>query len=86
MAWNGLKTLSHPEVIHYFFQLETNSLSTAWKVSKYGVISGPYFPVFGLNTGKYGPEITPCLDTFHKVQFTDIHNAEKSVRRSLLFA
>ena len=23
---------------------------TAWKVSKYGVISGPYFPVFGLNT------------------------------------
>ena len=24
--------------------------STAWKVSKYGVFSGPYFPVFGLNT------------------------------------
>ena len=23
---------------------------TAWKVSKYGVISGPYFPVIGLNT------------------------------------
>ena len=32
----------------------------AWKVSKYGIVSGPYFPVFGLNTGKYGPEITPC--------------------------
>ena len=30
---------------------------TAWKASKYGVISGP-------NTGKYGPEITPYLDTF----------------------
>ena len=37
---------------------------TAWKVSKYGVFSGPYFPAFGLNTeyifspnaGKYGPE------------------------------
>ena len=28
------------------------------KLSKYGVISGLYFPVFGLNTGKYGPEIT----------------------------
>ena len=35
---------------------------------KYGVFSGPYFPVFGLNkeiyglnlrTGKYGPEKTP---------------------------
>ena len=43
-------------------------IDTAWKVSKYGVISGPYFPVFGLNTGKYGPEITPCLDTFHAVR------------------
>ena len=34
---------------------------------KYGVISGPYFPVFGLNTGKYGPKATPYLDTFHAV-------------------
>ena len=33
---------------------------TAWKVSKYGVISSP-------NTGKYGPEITSHLDTFHAV-------------------
>ena len=52
---------------------------TAGKVSKYGVISGPYFPVFGLNTEinrkspysvriqKYGPEITPYKDTFHVV-------------------
>ena len=38
---------------------------TAWKVSKYEVFSGPYFPVFGLNTGKYGPGKTPYLDTFH---------------------
>ena len=33
---------------------------TASKVSKYGVFSGPYFPVFG-------PEKTPYLDTFHAV-------------------
>ena len=33
---------------------------TAWKVSKHGVFSGPYFPVFG-------PEKTPYLDTFHAV-------------------
>ena len=46
---------------------------TAWKVSKYGVISGPYFPVLSLNTGKYGPEITPYLDTFHAV-FADWTN------------
>ena len=38
-------------------------------MSKYGGISGPYFPVFGLSTGKYGPEITPYLDTFHAVLF-----------------
>ena len=31
---------------------------TVSKVCKYGVFSGPYFPVFGL-------EKTPYLDTFH---------------------
>ena len=36
-------------------------------MSKYGVFSVSYFPVFGLNTGKYGPEQTPYLDTFHAV-------------------
>ena len=51
-------------------------------MSKYGVISGLYFPVFGLNTdihgvnppspstGKYGPEITPYLDTSRSVIFS----------------
>ena len=33
---------------------------TAWKASKYGVSSGPYFPAFG-------PETGPYLDTFHAV-------------------
>lgn len=37
-------------------------------MSKSGVISGPNFPRFGLNTEKYGPEISPCLDTFHVVR------------------
>ena len=27
-----------------------------------------YFPVFSPNTGKYGPEKTPYLDTFHAVR------------------
>ena len=44
-------------------------MDTAWKVSKYGVISGPYVSVFSPNTGKYGPEITPYLDTFHEVGY-----------------
>ena len=34
---------------------------------KYGVFSGLYFPVFRPNIGKYGPEKTPYLDTFHAV-------------------
>ena len=39
----------------------------AWKISKDGVISSSYFSVFELNTGKYRPEISPSLDTFHAV-------------------
>ena len=31
------------------------------------VFSGPYFTVFGMNAGKYGPEKTPYFDTFHPV-------------------
>ena len=33
-------------------------------MSKFGVFSVSYFPVFEVNTGKYGPEKTPYLDTF----------------------
>ena len=56
-----------------------NFFKRHWKVFKYGFISGPYFAVFGLNTerydlsvfrpntGKYDPEITPYLETFHAV-------------------
>ena len=40
---------------------------TAWKVSKYWVLPNPYFPVFELNKGKYGPEKIPYMDTFHTV-------------------
>ena len=62
----------------------TSIAFAAWKVSKYGVISGPYFPAFRLNTeryylsvfkpnaGKCGPEITPYLDTFHTLPWLRI--------------
>ena len=43
-----------------------NYLYTAWKVSKYEVFSGPYFPVFE-------PEKTPYLDFFSRsVNFHDL--------------
>ena len=32
---------------------------------KYGVFFGPCLPVASWNIGKYGPEKTPYLDTFH---------------------
>ena len=61
----------HPPIYLFVTLLSKNWKNgvnnTAWKVSKCRVISGPYFPVFGLNTRKYGPEITPYLDIFHAV-------------------
>ena len=41
----------------------TTFLTHCVSYAKYGVYSGPYFPTFGLNTGKYGPEKSPDLDT-----------------------
>ena len=35
------------------FQTQTICDFTAWKVSKYGFFSGPYFPAFELNTERY---------------------------------
>ena len=47
---------------------------TAQKESKYGVLSGSYFAVLGLNkeifspnTGQYRPGKTPYLDSFYAV-------------------
>ena len=50
---------------------------TVWKVSKYGVSSGPYLPTFGMNTRKYGPKKAPYLDTFQAVIFCPQHGQSK---------
>ena len=42
----------------------------AWKMSKYGDFSGPYFPVFSLSTRKYEPEKNAYLDIFYARQET----------------
>ena len=39
-------------------------LSLRGKCPSTEFFSGPYFPVFALNTGKYGPEKTLSLGTF----------------------
>ena len=59
-------------------------IHTAWKVSKYGVISAPYFHVFSPNTGKCGPEITPDLDTFHAVSGVCIRQIMRQISVCLL--
>ena len=47
--------------------IELNDLITEQKVSRYGVFSGLFSPLFTSNTGKYGPEKIPYFDTFHAV-------------------
>ena len=39
-------------------------INTALNVSKYGVISGPYFPLFGLNTEIY--EVNLCIQSEYR--------------------
>ena len=52
-------------IVQHVIQIKKGIMITAWKVSKHGVISGPYIPVFSPNTGKNRPEVPPYLDTFH---------------------
>ena len=42
-------------------------LITAWKLSKYGVISGPNFPAFELNTEIYGVNLR-TLSKYRKIR------------------
>ena len=64
-VWLGSEYTS--AVKHLWWTFFVKIALCAKKVSKYGVFSGPYFPVFGLNTRKYGPEKTPYSSTFHAV-------------------
>ena len=51
-------------------QCNLHKKATKWreKCSNTEFFSGPHFPVFGLNTGKYEPEKTLYLDSFHSMQ------------------
>ena len=43
------------------------------------------FPVFSRNTGKYGPEKTPYLDTFHAVNGTGFTLQTRYLVRKFIF-
>ena len=90
-----LKEINKQKVIDVQSQISNffRESSTAWKVSKCGVISGLLFPhldwirrdmeylsIFTLNVGKYKPEKTPHLGTFHAVSYLWI------VLKNLIFA
>ena len=46
------------------------------------IIFTPYISVFSPNTGKYGPEKNPYLDSFHAVFFAE-HYMQISILQSL---
>ena len=46
-------------------RLKTKSRSYRYDINR------PRPTVFSPNAGKYGPEITPYLDTFHAVKYTN---------------
>ena len=48
-------------------------------MSESGVFSGPYFPVFSPNAGKYRSENTPYLDAFHAVLTCMVIRKEENV-------
>ena len=57
--WNSI-FLQQSHNFAHILSAETNEnlyllsqSSTVWKVSKYGVFSGPHFPAFGQNTERY---------------------------------
>ena len=52
-------------------------------MSKYGVYSGPSFPVFSPDTEKYGPEITPYLDTCRAVLNVRLHVSSIQITKHL---
>ena len=67
--WKSWMSMFQHEQKNHFplIQSALTNEFTRFKVSKYRVSSVPCFPVFGPNTGKYGPQKTPYLDTFHAV-------------------
>ena len=57
MCEQHIQIYQHIEIEYYgrrlFYPFILTKCRTAWKVSKYGVFSGPYFPAFTLNTKRY---------------------------------
>ena len=55
---------------HHVKYARTWAFAITWKVSKYGGLSGPYFPIFSRTTGKHRPENPLYLVIFHVVHWS----------------
>ena len=68
---DGIKSLHSLRIIIFrdycwnWKQFANSYLCAAWKMSKHGVFSDLYFPIFGLIAGKYGTEKNSVLHAFH---------------------
>ena len=51
---------------------------TAWKLSKYGVISGTYFPIFGLNTERYSVSLRIQSISLYSVRIQENTNQNET--------
>ena len=96
MSANGKPVIVSLQIFYFFFMLllfhlpkhfslisakaRNSTKKFAFLIIILWSFSGPYFPAFVLNTGKYGSEKTPYLDTFHKVEVrkTRFQNMENS--------
>ena len=56
-------------LVHITFRNQVLKSSLREKCPYTKFFSGLYFPVFNPNTGKYGPDETPYLDTFHASRY-----------------
>ena len=63
-----------------WYKLLLNYIHYPFRSPSMEFFSGPYFPVFSPNTGKYGPEKSPYLVTFHSVNFYSVRYSVNSVR------
>ena len=65
-----MNLVSRNELKNLQATVEKKNLKHCVKSVQIQFFSGPYFSVFSPNTGKYGPEKTLYLDTFHAVKLS----------------
>ena len=74
MRLGAKETMRHSRYEKAKVKIKTSLCSHCVKRTQIQSYFWSYFPVFSPDTGKYGPEITPYLDTFYAVSTLRCHN------------